>query len=465
MTGPTPELSPTGPRAATPDRGRLLLLGGCLLLPLLGLALLIARPELDVEWRHQPSHFWLVLAAGAINAVLAYATGVAARLRGDARVLLASLAFLAAAGFLGLHALATPGVLLASANPGFALATPVGLLVAAGFAAWSSMELTDRQAQSVVRHGALLTAGLVAVMVAWALLSLLRLGPFDASPDAEQTSTPVAVLAGLGLVLYLVAVVRYLRLPRHPGSSLPLAMAAAFTLLAEAEAAIAWGRSWHTSWWEWHLLMLGAFVLIAVAAQRSWHEERWVGLYREDTASSEREISVVFADLQGFTHYSEQHAPQEVTAMLNTYFTSAIPPIVTRYGGMIDRIVGDAIMVTFNVRGDQPDHAARAVGAALAIQQATGEVAAEHPDWPRFRAGVNTGVAAVGILGTGGGRTFTVIGDVVNVAARLEGKAPVGGVAIGAETRRQVPDLATEPLGPLEVKGRVEAVEAYLVLG
>ena len=109
------------------------------------------------------------------------------------------------------------------------------------------------------------------------------------------------MLSILGVTLYAVAVVRYLRLPRHPASSLPLAMAGAFTLLAEAEIAIAWGRNWHASWWEWHLLMLAAFVLIAVSAQRSWREERWVGLYREDTASSEREISVVFADLQGFT--------------------------------------------------------------------------------------------------------------------------------------------------------------------
>ena len=83
---------------------------GALLLPLAGLALLLAAPELDVRWEHHPSHFWLVLAAGTINAALAYATGSAARRHGDARVFLVSLGFLAAAGFLGLHALATPGV-------------------------------------------------------------------------------------------------------------------------------------------------------------------------------------------------------------------------------------------------------------------------------------------------------------------------------------------------------------------
>jgi class 3 adenylate cyclase len=101
---------------------------------------------------------------------------------------------------------------------------------------------------------------------------------------------------------------------------------------------------------------------------------------------------------------------------------------VKRFGGQVDRIVGDALMATFNVRGDQPDHALRAAQAALAIQKITGEIAHRHPGWPRFRVGVNTGEAAVGLLGTAGGRTFTAIGDAVNLAARLEGAAPVGGV-------------------------------------
>ncbi len=93
-------------------------------LPVAGLALLVAEPDLDVRWEHHPSHFWLVLGAGVINGAPAYATGTAARVRGDARVFLVSLAFLSAAGFLGLHALATPGVLLTGPNAGFSIATP-----------------------------------------------------------------------------------------------------------------------------------------------------------------------------------------------------------------------------------------------------------------------------------------------------------------------------------------------------
>ena len=150
--------------------------------------------------------------------------------------------------------------------------------------------------------------------------------------------------------------------------------------------------------------------------------------------------------------------------MLNEYFQVAIPPIVTRHGGSIDRIIGDALMVVFNRAGDQPDHAMRAARAALAIQEATSAIAAEHPDWPRFRVGVNTGEAVVGVLGTSGGRTYTAVGDTVNLAARLEGTAPVGGVAIGPETMRRLPGARTATLGQVSLKGKQDAVEARVLL-
>src|SRR5687768_8540969 len=97
----------------SPGRARLPLWVAFLLaLPVAGLAVLVTQPGLDVRWEHHPAHFWLVVISAGLNAVLAYATGTAARRRGDARVFLVSLAFLCAAGFLGLHALATPQVLL-----------------------------------------------------------------------------------------------------------------------------------------------------------------------------------------------------------------------------------------------------------------------------------------------------------------------------------------------------------------
>ncbi|HSJ61390.1 MAG TPA: adenylate/guanylate cyclase domain-containing protein [Jiangellaceae bacterium] len=433
-----------------------------LALPIVGLVLLIAQPRLDVRWEHHPAHFWLVLIAAALSVALAYATGSAARRRNDARVFLVSLSFLAAAGFLGLHALATPGVLLEGQNAGFTLATPIGLLVSSVFAAASSAELEAERAVAVMRRAGQLRGAVLAVMAGWAVVSLLSLPPLSGIAPPERASGPLLVLSVVGFALYAVAVVRYLRLPRHPASAaLVIAMASAFVLLAEAEVAVAIGRNWHATWWEWHLLMLVAFIVVAVTAQRQWHEERFAGLYLQETAKGTRDISVLFADLQGFTTFSEHHEPQEVSTMLNEYFGVAIPPVVEQYGGQVDRLVGDALMVTFNTRGDQPDHPERAARAALAIQQVTGEVAAEHPGWPRFRVGVNTGEAAVGLLGTAGGRTFTVIGDAVNLAARLEGAASVGEVLIGAETARRLPTARTEALGPVQVKGKAESVEVY----
>ena len=433
-----------------------------LALPIVGLALLIAQPRLDVRWEHHPAHFWLVLIAAALSVALAYATGSAARRRNDARVFLVSLSFLAAAGFLGLHALATPGVLLEGQNAGFTLATPIGLLVSSVFAAASSAELEAERAVAVMRRAGQLRGAVLAVMAGWAVVSLLSLPPLSGIAPPERASGPLLVLSVVGFALYTVAVVRYLRLPRHPASAaLVIAMASAFVLLAEAEVAVAIGRNWHATWWEWHLLMLVAFIVVAVTAQRQWHEERFAGLYLQETAKGTRDISVLFADLQGFTTFSEHHEPQEVSTMLNEYFGVAIPPVVEQYGGQVDRLVGDALMVTFNTRGDQPDHPERAARAALAIQQVTGEVAAEHLGWPRFRVGVNTGEAAVGLLGTAGGRTFTVIGDAVNLAARLEGAASVGEVLIGAETARRLPTARTEALGPVQVKGKAESVEVY----
>jgi class 3 adenylate cyclase len=272
---------------------------------------------------------------------------------------------------------------------------------------------------------------------------------------------PVA-LAVPAIVLYAASAARYFQLWRRRRSVMLLAMLSAFVLLAEAMAAIAFARSWHLSWWEWHLLLVVAFALVALGARISWHEERFADLYLPDTAAGDREMSVLFADLQGFTTFSESHEPDEITGMLNEYFAVAVPAVVS-HGGDVDRIIGDALMVTFNKRGDQPDHARRAAAAGLALQAATAAVSEAHPDWPRFRVGVNSGPVSVSLLGTAGGRTHTIIGDTVNTASRIEGKAPAGGVAIGPVTKALLPDAATLPLGPLELKGKREPVEAHLL--
>jgi class 3 adenylate cyclase len=434
-----------------------------LAVPLAGFWLLLAAPGLDGHWEQHPAHFWLVLGAAAINASLALATGDAARQRGDARLFLVSLSFLAAAGFLGLHALATPGVLLDGRTAGFVIATPVGLLVAAGFAALSAEPLDGLRARALMRHARALRRGLIAVMAAWALVSLTKLPPLDDPTPAEKASGPLVALAVAGVALYGYAAWQYLRLYRERHAAMLLGVSSAFVLLAEAMIAVAFARNWHATWWEWHLLMLAAFLLVARSARTEWREERFSPLYTQQTAAGKHEVSVVFADLCGFTSFSEHRDPREVSAMLNAYFEAAIPPVVQEHGGEIDRLVGDALMATFNRRGDQPDHAMRAARAGLAIQAAAGRLSEEHPTWPRFRVGVNTGEAMVGVLGAEGGKSYTVIGDAVNVAARLEAAAPLGSVAIGHTTLQQLPHARTAPLGAVRVKGKRDAVDAYVL--
>ncbi len=435
-----------------------------LTLPLVGLALLLASSQLDIPWEHHPSHFWLVLASAAVSAVLAYATGVAALRRGDARVLLVSLGFLASAGFLALHALATPGVMLATPNPGFVLATPVGLAIGSLFAAASSIHLSGEPGVRTMRHARVLRIALLVVMAAWAAASLLQMPPLHLEAVPERAQGVLAAMAVPTVALYAVAAARYVMLWRSRPSLMLLSMTAAFVLLAEATVAVVLARNWHLSWWEWHVLMLMAFALVAAGARIQWHEERFADLYLRDTRAGSRDMSVLFADLQGFTSFSERHSPAEVAKMLNTYFEVAVPPVVRRFGGDVDRIIGDALMVTFNKRGDQPDHARRAAGAALAMQEETAKVASRHPNWPRFRVGVNSGPVSVSLLGTEGGRTHTIIGDTVNTASRLEGKAPAGGVAIGPGTKAFLPQAVTETLGELDLKGKAEPVEAHLLI-
>ncbi len=432
------------------------------LLPMAGLAVLLGAPRFDVMWMNHPAHFWIVLGAGGLSAALAYAMGAAACRRKDARVLLVSLAFLVAAGFLSLHALSTPGMLVETPNEGFAIATPVGLLIAAVPVALSSMELSGQRQLWVIARARLWRGLVLAVMAGWAALALTRTWPLDGPPAARAESQLVG-LAVPAVGLYAIAVARYIAHPRFWGSTIVRSAVASFILLAEAMVAVAVARNWHTTWWEWHVLMLGGFAAFALGAHREWHEERFSELSAGGRDVAPSEVTVVFADLAGFTRYSEAHTPGEVTAMLNHYFDAAIPLIVRGYGGEVDRIIGDALMVTFNRHGDQGDHPRRAVQAALALQATTQRIADEHPDWPRFRVGINTGQVAVSVVGAAGGRTSTAIGDAVNTAARIEAMAPVGGVAVGAATARRLPDSWLDASADVTVKGKDDPVTIFTV--
>jgi class 3 adenylate cyclase len=433
-------------------------------LPLVLLVVVLARPALDGRWENDPAHFWLVLAAAGVSVALGYAISVAARRRRDARLFLVSLAFIAAAAFLGLHALATPQVLLDGKNAGFELATPIGLVLAGLFAAASGLEFSADGSVRAMRLAPALYGLLLAVVVLWGIVSLAELGPLADPLGAEELNGWQVALAATGMVLYGLAAFGYFRLYRRRGGDFLLAVTLAFVLLAEAMIVIAWARNWHVSWWEWHLVMLGAFVAIGLSARSQWHEERFSALYLERTLAGARDVSILFADLQGFTSFSERTSPGEVAAMLNAYFERLVP-LLEQTGGEVHQLIGDAIMVVFNKEGDQPDHALRAARAGLVLQSAATEIGQGHDQWPRFRVGINSGEAHTGVVGaTRGHRKHGVIGDTVNLAARLEGRAPVGRVVVGAETAQRLPDGAVlERLPELHVKGKEAPVEAYVL--
>jgi adenylate cyclase len=167
-----------------------------------------------------------------------------------------------------------------------------------------------------------------------------------------------------------------------------------------------------------------------------------------------REITALFVDLDGFTAFTERHTPAEVVAELNRFFAVVIR-IVHERGGWVNTFEGDAALCIFGAPTDQPDHAARALGAATALPAAV----AQLPGSPRVGVGVATGWVVVGNIGSPERHEYTVIGDAVNVAARLTelAKRPFHGVLADDETLRSAsPGVAAcwREAGTVVLRGR-----------
>jgi len=179
-------------------------------------------------------------------------------------------------------------------------------------------------------------------------------------------------------------------------------------------------------------------------------------------------VSVLFADLAGFTTFSEERAPTEVIAMLNEYWASVVP-VIEGAGGSIEHFAGDGVLVLFNSVSDQPDHAVRAVRCGLEILRRTDAISVTHTGWPRFRIGVNTGPAAVGIIGAAGRRSFATIGDTTNLGSRLMSAGQPGQLVVGAATRGDLGALiesgeaSATSIGPVQVKGKRDPVDAWVI--
>lgn len=184
---------------------------------------------------------------------------------------------------------------------------------------------------------------------------------------------------------------------------------------------------------------------------------------RQELGGREVEVSIMFADLSGYTGYAEHRAPSEVVALLNRYFAIALP-CISDCGGTPVQLPGDAVMAVFGAPSEQPDHAARASRAAIAIQAATASLAEGHGAWPRFRIGVNSGPALVGNIGSEAYRNFTAIGETTNLAQRLETLAEPGQVVIGPTTAALLgPAAMLRSLGPVSVKGKAQSIEPFVL--
>ena len=194
-----------------------------------------------------------------------------------------------------------------------------------------------------------------------------------------------------------------------------------------------------------------------------------------DLGGESLNVSILFSDIRNFTTISEKLNAHEVVEMLNTYFETACAAVLDE-GGTIDKFIGDAIMVQFGSPVRHPDHALRAVRAALVMQQAAtqfqGWMAQRfgERDLPLFQIGIgiHTGEAVIGNIGSTQRIEYTAIGDTVNTASRLEGVTKGMGCSfvISQETLDATGgQVITGKHETMQVKGRQQAVDVYEVIG
>jgi adenylate cyclase len=178
------------------------------------------------------------------------------------------------------------------------------------------------------------------------------------------------------------------------------------------------------------------------------------------------EATILFTDIRGFTAFSETREPEKIVGDLNEYFGIATE-LILEYGGYVDKFIGDAVLGVFGVPIFHADHAERAVKAAVVMQKKLRKKADDNsnPLLSRIGIGIHTGVVVSGNLGSQVKMEYTVIGDSVNVASRLNSLAGSGEIIISKsiyELTKNV--ISVKPLPPQKLKGRTEPVEVFQVL-
>jgi len=179
-------------------------------------------------------------------------------------------------------------------------------------------------------------------------------------------------------------------------------------------------------------------------------------------------ITVIFADIRGFTTFSEkQKSPEKLVAILNRYL-AAMADAVLAHEGTIDKFMGDAIMAWFNAPIPQPDHTLRAVKTALAMRASIENLYSELPVEDRlfFGAGIHYGEAVLGLIGTEKRLEYTAISDSVNTAKRIQENSARNQILISADAYARVKkEVEVKPVTPMTVKGKSQPIEVYEVVG
>jgi PAS domain S-box-containing protein len=179
------------------------------------------------------------------------------------------------------------------------------------------------------------------------------------------------------------------------------------------------------------------------------------------------DITVLFADIRGFTSFSETVSPEQLVAVLNRYLAAMAEAVLSQQG-TIDKFLGDAVMAWFNAPIPQPDHTLRAVKAALAMRQAVEGLYQELPkDFHlAFGVGIHYGDAVLGLIGTDKRLEYTAISDCVNTAKRLQENSAKNQILISKEAYQRVSEsVKAEHYAPLMVKGKSQPVEVYEIQG
>jgi class 3 adenylate cyclase/DNA-binding NarL/FixJ family response regulator len=182
----------------------------------------------------------------------------------------------------------------------------------------------------------------------------------------------------------------------------------------------------------------------------------------------ELEVTVLFSDIRGFSTMAERLTARQIAEIVGRHL-GAMAEVVVDHGGTIDKFQGDAVMAIFGAPDPLPDHAACALRCAIAMQRRQTELNAQgwgSDEVPLLGVGIglNTGTVIAGAIGGGGRLEYTVIGDAVNVAQRLQSEAEGGEIVAAASTVAAAPGVACEPIGMRQVKGREESVEVFRVV-